>query len=47
VLATQLGALVPLAGHHILIAVVALSLLARWWVPPFAAAEPEPHDERS
>ncbi len=35
VLATQLGWFVPLAGHLILIPVVALSLLARWWQPPF------------
>jgi hypothetical protein len=26
-----------LAGHLILVAVVALSLLARWWQPPFEA----------
>lgn len=45
VLATQLG-LVPLAGHLILVAVVALSLLARWWQPPFEVAAPNtPHDD--
>jgi preprotein translocase subunit SecY len=45
VVATQMG-LVPLAGHLILIAVVALSLLARWWQPPFdEAGQPEPDDE--
>lgn len=38
VLATQLGWLVALAGHLIIIAVVALSLLARWWKPPAALA---------
>lgn len=34
-LAMQLQGLVPLSGHLIIIAVVALSLLARWWQPPF------------
>jgi SecY len=42
VLATQLAGLVPLAAHLILVAVVALSLLAQWWRPPFAAvAQPK------
>jgi SecY len=42
-LATQIGWLVPLAGHQLLITIVALSLLARWWQPPFAehAEHPE------
>ena len=44
VLATQLG-FVPLAGHLILVAVVALSLLAQWWQPPFAKSPSvETHD---
>ncbi len=37
VLATQLAGLVPLSAHLVLVAVVALSLLAQWWRPPFAA----------
>jgi hypothetical protein len=45
-LATQLPGVLPLAGHLILIAVVALSLLQRWWRPPFEAAAPvTPHDD--
>jgi preprotein translocase subunit SecY len=45
-LATQLPRVLPLAGHLILIAVVALSLLQRWWRPPFEAAAPvTPHDD--
>jgi hypothetical protein len=45
-LATQLPRVLPLAGHLILIAVVALSLLQRWWQPPFEAAAPvTPHDD--
>jgi hypothetical protein len=34
VLATQLG-LVPLAGHLVIVAAVAMSQLDRWWQPPF------------
>ncbi len=43
-LAAQLGWLVPLAGHLVIIAIVALSLLARWWQPPLP---PEPRSEEA
>jgi len=37
VLAAQLAGLLPLGGHLLIIAVVALSVLGRWWRPPFEA----------
>ena len=46
VLTMQFGFVVSLAGHLILIAVVAMSILARWWQPPFeASAAVQTHDE--
>jgi preprotein translocase subunit SecY len=35
---TRLGWLVPLAGHLVLVAIAAVSLLTLWWQPPFDAA---------
>ncbi len=46
VLTMQFGFVVSLAGHLILIAVVAMSILALWWQPPFeASAAVQTHDE--
>ncbi len=38
--AMHLVFVVALIGHLVLVAVVALSILARWWQPPFEAAAP-------
>jgi Cu/Ag efflux pump CusA len=45
--ATQLQGFLPLAGQLILVAVVALSILARWWQPPFEADSRYPTREEA
>ena len=46
-LATQLPGILPMAGHLVLVAVVALSILAHWWQPPFeTAAQDAAHTDK-